>query len=369
MKMRPTIFTAFSSFLFLVFAQFAGATAEAQQVPDPRVADLVQAGKIRVGVHSVMYTKDPQTGELKAASTGIILLDIARALGARIGVEIVPVGHPTIPEMLTCLTAGACDMGFMGPDPSRAGVDFSPPILQLDYTFLVPAGVFDPAHCGRRPTGRSHRCRERSRLDLDLEPNTQTRPTGVCGDSGPHFRAPAYRTSGRVCLSPRRASGVFGKASRLAGAGRALRGQPPRHGGAEGSSRAARLHQRIYRTGQGLGIGAAGDRARRLARIQGGTGKDKLKRTQCSLDLRPLWVKSGHVQCNLGCPLMCGGFNRSTQHSISFFLLGFESQGVVSDASDLKVPVCSAAVKPRKYPRRCQTLHLPPRTVSVASTG
>jgi polar amino acid transport system substrate-binding protein len=26
----------------------------------------------------------------------------------------------------------------MGPDPSRTGVDFSPPILQVDYTFLVP---------------------------------------------------------------------------------------------------------------------------------------------------------------------------------------------------------------------------------------
>jgi polar amino acid transport system substrate-binding protein len=113
--------------------------AEAQQVSDARVADLVQAGKIRVGVHSLMYKKDPQTGEPKADSVGIILLDIARALGARIGAEIVPVGHPTIPEMLTCLTAGACDMGFMGPDPSRTGVAFSPPILQLDYTFLVPA--------------------------------------------------------------------------------------------------------------------------------------------------------------------------------------------------------------------------------------
>ena len=31
-------------------------------------------------------------------------------------------------------------MGFMGPDSSRSGVDFSPPILQLDYTFLIPAG-------------------------------------------------------------------------------------------------------------------------------------------------------------------------------------------------------------------------------------
>ena len=38
----------------------AVATAEAHQVPDSRVADLVQAGKVRVGMHSFMYTKDPE---------------------------------------------------------------------------------------------------------------------------------------------------------------------------------------------------------------------------------------------------------------------------------------------------------------------
>src|ERR1700740_3134414 len=94
--------------------------AEAQQSSDPRVADLLQAGKIRVGMHS-FYTKDSQTGELRAVSTGIIFLDIARMLGARNGVEVVPVWHPTIPEMLTCVTAGECDVGVMGPDPSRTG--------------------------------------------------------------------------------------------------------------------------------------------------------------------------------------------------------------------------------------------------------
>src|SRR3954452_18156737 len=112
--------------------------ASAQQA-DPRVADLVQAGKIRVGIHS-FYTKDSRTGELKAVSSGIIFLDVARLLGARIGIEVLPVWHPGVPEMLACVTAGACDVGFMGPDPSRAGVDFSPPFVQLDYTFLVPAG-------------------------------------------------------------------------------------------------------------------------------------------------------------------------------------------------------------------------------------
>jgi polar amino acid transport system substrate-binding protein len=126
--------------LAVTFTAMLASLAEAQQVSDPRVADLVQAGKIRVGMHSIMYTKDARTGELKPASTGIILLDIARTLGAQIGVDVLPIGHPTIPEMLTCVTAGACDVGFMGPDPSRAGVDFSPPILQLDYTFLLPAG-------------------------------------------------------------------------------------------------------------------------------------------------------------------------------------------------------------------------------------
>ncbi|MGA8917810.1 MAG: hypothetical protein WB540_03690, partial [Pseudolabrys sp.] len=47
-----------------------------------------------------------------------------------------------------------------------------------------------------------------------------------------------------------------------------------------------------------------------------------------------------------------GGFNRSTQHSISFYLLGFEPQGLARTASDAKVPGFSAAVKPRKNPRR-----------------
>src|ERR1051325_11515697 len=124
-----------SAFLILLSTSLA----RAQQVGDPRVAVLVQAGKIRVGIHS-FYKKDSRTGEPKAVSTGIIFLDIARLLGTRIGVEVVPVWHPGVPEMLACVTAGECDVGFMGPDPSRKGADFSPPFIQLGYTLLVPAG-------------------------------------------------------------------------------------------------------------------------------------------------------------------------------------------------------------------------------------
>ena len=133
-------------FLSLTFIAILAGLAQAQQVSDPRVADIVQAGKIRVGIHS-FYTKDSRTGEPRAVSTGIIFLDIARMLGARIGVEVLPVWHPTIPEMLTCLTAGECDVGFLGPDPSRTGVDFSPPFVQLDYTLSGACRFVHPAHC------------------------------------------------------------------------------------------------------------------------------------------------------------------------------------------------------------------------------
>jgi len=39
------------------------AAADAQQASDPRVADLVSAGKVRVGLHLPQFVKDPQTGE------------------------------------------------------------------------------------------------------------------------------------------------------------------------------------------------------------------------------------------------------------------------------------------------------------------
>ena len=111
--------------------------ADAQQAPDPRVADLVRAGKVRVALFPPQYTKDPVSGELKG-----VYVDVARAVAARIGVELVLVEHPTPPKMVECLKAGACDVGSLGFDPARAGdvEGFSPAFLEFDYTYLVPAG-------------------------------------------------------------------------------------------------------------------------------------------------------------------------------------------------------------------------------------
>ncbi len=111
--------------------------AHTQQAPDPRVADLVRAGKVRIALFSGQYTKDPVTGELKG-----VWADVARALAARVGVQLVLIEHPTPPKVMECLKTGACDVGFLGYDPARAAdvEGFSPPFIEFDYTYLVPAG-------------------------------------------------------------------------------------------------------------------------------------------------------------------------------------------------------------------------------------
>ena len=111
--------------------------ANAQQAPDRRVADLVGAGKLRAGIGVVAphwAVKDPQTGELRG-----VAVDIARALARRIGIELVAVEYPSPPAVLGGLKDSAWDVGFLAIDPSRAAVvDFSPPYLQIDATYLVP---------------------------------------------------------------------------------------------------------------------------------------------------------------------------------------------------------------------------------------
>jgi polar amino acid transport system substrate-binding protein len=110
---------------------------EAQQAADPRVVDLVQAGQVRVGLFaSFLYAKNPATGELRGVG-----IEIARALAARLGVEVLIVERSDPAEIVECLKAGACDVALLGITAGRAAeLDFSPPYLQADLTYLVPAG-------------------------------------------------------------------------------------------------------------------------------------------------------------------------------------------------------------------------------------
>src|SRR5262249_6639460 len=101
-------------------------TAAAQQNSDARVADLVRAGKVRIGLFSSQFSKDPTTGELRGVRP-----DMARALAERIGVPAVLREYPGPVQVIECLKAGACDVVFLPKDARAASIgDFSFPFIQ-----------------------------------------------------------------------------------------------------------------------------------------------------------------------------------------------------------------------------------------------
>ncbi len=109
---------------------------QAQPSADPRVADLVQAGRVRVALHVPQYKKDPATGALSGWP-----IDLIAALGARIGVQGVPVEHPNPANALTSVAFGPCDCGIIGIEAERATkIDYSPPLVEADYTLLTRKG-------------------------------------------------------------------------------------------------------------------------------------------------------------------------------------------------------------------------------------
>jgi polar amino acid transport system substrate-binding protein len=102
--------------------------------PDPRVADIARSGALRLALFpSFFYRKDP-AGEPRGVG-----IEIARALASRIGVTLQSTEYPSPPKVVEALAAGLADVALLGIDPVRGReVDFSPPLLVAEFTYLVP---------------------------------------------------------------------------------------------------------------------------------------------------------------------------------------------------------------------------------------
>src|SRR5581483_10540927 len=116
--------------------------------PDPRIADIVSTGKLRVGIglaNLVSGVKDPATGELRGVAA-----DLGRALAGRIKVEFQPIEYPRPGLVLGGAKNNAWDVTFLVIDPARAAdADFSAPYMESDFTLLVPAGSADLIRAGQ----------------------------------------------------------------------------------------------------------------------------------------------------------------------------------------------------------------------------
>ena len=122
----------------LVTAAVTISAAAMQQVPANVRAELAPSGKMRVGINfgnALLATKDA-----KGEPAGIAV-DLARELALRIGAPLEIVPYDSAGRMADGAKAGAWDIAFLGSDPARADeISFTAPYLEIDATYLVPAG-------------------------------------------------------------------------------------------------------------------------------------------------------------------------------------------------------------------------------------
>jgi polar amino acid transport system substrate-binding protein len=106
---------------------------------DPRVAAFATAGAIRLALFLPQYTEDGT--DIRGIGTGFVAIDTVGALAARLGLAARVIKYPSPKAAVEGLQDDACDVAFLGIEPSRAAVvDFTPPLFQFDYSLLVPAG-------------------------------------------------------------------------------------------------------------------------------------------------------------------------------------------------------------------------------------
>jgi polar amino acid transport system substrate-binding protein len=104
---------------------------------DPRVAALAAGGAIRLALFLPQYAED--AAGIRGIGTGFIAIEIVGALAARLGIVARVIKYPSPKDAVAGLQNDACDVVFLGIEPSRvAVVDFSPALFQFDYSLLVP---------------------------------------------------------------------------------------------------------------------------------------------------------------------------------------------------------------------------------------
>jgi polar amino acid transport system substrate-binding protein len=106
--------------------------------PAAAKSELTPTGKLRVGINFgnfLLVTKHSET-----EYTGIAV-DLGRELGKRLGAPVDLVPFATAGKLADAVKASAWDVAFLGNEPQRAAeIAFSPAYLEIEATYLVPAG-------------------------------------------------------------------------------------------------------------------------------------------------------------------------------------------------------------------------------------
>jgi polar amino acid transport system substrate-binding protein len=124
----------------VVLTSCATTTGDVRPPASPAArAELAPTGKLRVGINHgnvLLATRDPATGELRGVAP-----DLARELSRRLARPIEWVPYDSAAKMAEAVKTGAWDVAFLASEPARANeIAFSPAYLEIEATYLVPAG-------------------------------------------------------------------------------------------------------------------------------------------------------------------------------------------------------------------------------------
>jgi polar amino acid transport system substrate-binding protein len=79
--------------------------------------------------------------DINPLGAGLVAHALISALAERMNVKIRIVPQPTPPQAIETLNNGGCDVMMLGIDDARRkDVDFTSPVIQFDYAYLVPSG-------------------------------------------------------------------------------------------------------------------------------------------------------------------------------------------------------------------------------------
>jgi polar amino acid transport system substrate-binding protein len=125
---------------FTALAVFLAGCAGAPPAPTPaQKSELAPTGTLRVAVFTgnpVLGTVDPSTGDVRGTTA-----TIGRALAQAAGVPAKIIGYGAIAKMVDDAKTGAWDVAVVAFDPARRGaLDFAPPHIVIDLTYLVAPG-------------------------------------------------------------------------------------------------------------------------------------------------------------------------------------------------------------------------------------
>src|SRR5581483_9136282 len=109
------------------YAQLASAAAKTELAP---------MGKLRVAfpINALTAPKDASSGALEGLTA-----DIGRGLANRLSVPYEPVEFGSPGKFIEAAASDVWDIAVLSPDPARAKVaDWSAPVVELDFIYLVP---------------------------------------------------------------------------------------------------------------------------------------------------------------------------------------------------------------------------------------